>query len=118
MSSDAERMTTTSAEPMGLEALGIDPYGPRRCVCVKRHSPAVDPEELERHHTWPLGEGGPNKAENLLWLCGSMHNQVHRLWRLYKRHDGAVPMDEMRRFSSYARRVVNVGWQQMKAASD
>lgn len=90
------------------------PIGERRCLCAKQHTPQVDPHELERHHVWPLGKGGPDIDENLLWLCASMHNQVHRLWRYSERYDGPPPTWILKHFSRYARKVVAEGWAQMK----
>lgn len=88
------------------------PLGERTCRCVSRHVPQVDAFELERHHVWPLGKGGPDTADNLRWLCGSTHNQVHRLWRFFERYDGVPPWWISRRFSPYVRTVVAVGWAQ------
>lgn len=88
------------------------PIGLRVCRCVTRHVPQVDPHELERHHVWPLGQGGPNLDVNLLWLCPSTHTQVHRLWRFFQRYDGLPPTWITRTFSHYAREVVAEGWRQ------
>jgi hypothetical protein len=50
------------------------------CLCVADHRPA--PLELEHHHVWPLGMGGPDVAANLVWLCSTAHGNVHELLRL------------------------------------
>lgn len=96
----------------------LDPAGERRCVCVITHSPQVDKLELERHHVWPLGKDGPDIKENLRWLCGSTHNQVHRLWRFFERYDGMPPNWIARTFSPYVRNLVMLGWTQMKNAGN
>ena len=81
-------------------------------MCVRTHVPAVLDDEAEAHHVWPLGEGGPNIAGNLLYLCGNSHNSAHALWRLYKRYGGTPPPAVIRRYRRYVRQVVADGWRQ------
>lgn len=73
-------------------------------------------DELHRHHVWPLSEGGPDTPENLLWLCPTMHVNVHELWRHWKAHGGEPPWEIRRNYSYYCRGVVEEGWRQMEAA--
>lgn len=49
------------------------------CRCVKNHNPEV--AELHVHHIWPLGEGGPRQLDNEVFLCPTMHSNVHRALR-------------------------------------
>lgn len=79
----------------------------RECVCVTEHRPA--PDELHAHHVWPISEGGSEDGE-LLWLCPTMHVNVHELWRVFQRHEGRPPWDVLRRYSRYCRSVVRHGW--------
>lgn len=39
----------------------------------------VDTRLLHEHHMHPKGYGGSDDPENLVWLCGSCHDLVHRL---------------------------------------
>lgn len=51
----------------------------RVCVCISEHRPA--PLELERHHIWPLGMGGPDVDWNIAWVCPTTHMNTHELMR-------------------------------------
>lgn len=88
------------------------PLGRRTCACVARHVPVLHDDEAEGHHVWPLGEGGPDRAENMRWLCPITHTKVHNLWRAYQAHGGQPPPAVLRRYSSYVRDLVADGWAQ------
>ena len=92
------------------EPLTATPSGERRCQCVLRHSPV--PMELHRHHVWPLGEGGPDVAANLRWLCPTTHSSAHKLWREYQKRSTAPPWDVLRKYNKYTRDIVALGWSQ------
>ena len=49
------------------------------CDCVADHHP--EPLVLEEHHIWPLGMGGPDIPENLVWVCPSTHGNAHEVLR-------------------------------------
>jgi hypothetical protein len=51
----------------------------RVCECRSVHSPY--PLELERHHIWPLGMGGPDTSDNVAWVCPTTHTNIHELLR-------------------------------------
>lgn len=55
----------------------------RACLCRATHAP--HPLELERHHVWPLGMGGPDTADNVVWTCPTTHTNTHELLRLLMR---------------------------------
>ena len=95
---------------MSQEPLTATPSGERKCRCVLRHSP--EPRELHRHHVWPLGEGGPDAAANLRWLCPSTHSNVHRLWREYAKLRSTPPWSVRRQYNAYTRNLVAEGWAQ------
>lgn len=99
----------------GDRAYAARPGGARRCECVKNHVPAVRDDEAEGHHVWPIGAGGPDRPENMRWLCGNTHNSVHVLWRLYERHHGHPPAEVLRTFRRYVRDLVADGWAQATA---
>jgi hypothetical protein len=92
------------------EPLTAVPSGERRCLCVAEHNPA--PRELHRHHVWPLGEGGPDTAANLRWLCPTAHSNAHKLWREYAKRRTTPPWDVRRLYGRYVRDLVAEGWTQ------
>lgn len=98
---------TTSVDERPLTAT---PTGARQCVCVKNHTP--EPRELHRHHVWPTGEGGPDIAVNMRWLCPTSHSNAHKLWREYNAHNGRPPGQVLRMYSAYVRELVDDGWRQ------
>lgn len=51
----------------------------KRCHCQAQHRP--EPLELERHHVWPLGMGGPDVESNVVWVCPTTHTNTHELLR-------------------------------------
>jgi hypothetical protein len=92
------------------EPLTATPSGDRQCHCVLRHSPV--PQELHRHHVWPLGEGGPDTSANLRWLCPTSHSGAHKLWREYRKCAGTPPWEITRHYPKYIRDLVHEGWMQ------
>ncbi len=55
----------------------------RVCLCQVTHRP--HPLELERHHIWPLGMGGPDDDANIAWLCPTAHTNAHEILRHFMR---------------------------------
>lgn len=51
-----------------------------RCLCVADHRPSV--LEYERHHIYPLGMGGLDTPENVVWVCPTAHANTHEMLRL------------------------------------
>jgi len=54
------------------------------CRCMADHRP--HPLELNLHHVWPLGMGGPDTPDNLVPLCPTTHTNVHELLRHLMRY--------------------------------
>lgn len=50
-------------------------WGTGVCPCVKRHSPK--PAYLQRHHIHPEGWGGKTVRDNLIDICGTIHDATH-----------------------------------------
>ncbi len=50
---------------------------PGVCICVKRHSPVCPPKSGEWHHIEPKAYGGSDEDENLVFVCGTTHNNIH-----------------------------------------
>lgn len=78
------------------------------CLCVAEHRPS--PQELHRHHIWPLGMGGPDTEENVVWLCPTSHTNVHELLRAWVKYEGEPPWEIRRFFSPYIRDLAEQGY--------
>lgn len=68
-----------------------------RCGCVAEHRPPI--LELEWHHIWPKGMGGPDtpvgvEGQNGIWICNNTHSNTHELLRLMVRADRALSYSE------------------------
>lgn len=79
------------------------------CKCTKRHSPAVGLAEV--HHIWPKEFGGPDTVENEVAICGTTHNNVHLIIRLYMNQSGVVSSKQLKPFNLYTRNLALKGWQ-------
>lgn len=78
------------------------------CGCVSRHVPA--PQELNRHHIHPLGEGGVDTEDNVEWLCPTSHANVHELLRAWLKYEGEPPWAIRKHFSPYIRELAARGF--------
>lgn len=58
------------------------------CEIHKEHRPM--PMETEVHHIWPLGMGGPDRAENKVKICPTSHSTIHVFIR-HLAHGIALP---------------------------
>ncbi len=85
------------------------------CLCVGDHSPK--PLDIEVHHIWPIGQGGPDVRGNRIPLCPTAHSSVHWLLREYKRHNGTPPWDDRRRLNPYLRYLAAEGWRRIQTKS-
>lgn len=83
----------------------------QQCICVTDHNP--NPMELNRHHIWPLAEGGPDTEDNIVWLCPTSHVNVHELLRAIIKYEGAVPWQIRQHFSPYIRDLAYEGHRRM-----
>lgn len=50
------------------------------CPCVTDHNPGY--LEIEWHHVWPLGMGGPDVIENQVPICPTTHSNAHTILRM------------------------------------
>lgn len=79
-----------------------------RCLCVADHNP--NPMRFHVHHKIPRSWGGSDEPENLVVLCPTTHNNVHKLLNEYVRID-AIPSWEIRsRYGSLARSLARHAW--------
>jgi hypothetical protein len=53
-------------------------------TCYVHAGPPIDTRLLHEHHKHPKGYGGGDERDNLVWLCGSCHDLVHRLAHYFK----------------------------------
>jgi hypothetical protein len=79
------------------------------CTCVSDHNP--EPRELNRHHIWPKGAGGPDTPENLVWLCPTSHVNVHDLEREWVRYEGEPPWPVRRGYGPTIRELARRAYQ-------
>ena len=78
------------------------------CQVHNKHIP--NPHLNERHHVWPLGEGGPDIPENIVVVCPTGHFNIHALLKLFKLHAGPPPYTELRQFTHGERNVAELGY--------
>ena len=83
------------------------------CVCVADHNP--EPRDLERHHIWPLGRGGPDVAVNVVAICPSTHTNSHILERAWFKASGSPSWEIRRQFNFYTRELARRAYQSTMA---
>lgn len=89
----------------------------QRCLCSQRHQPT--PLELARHHILPQENGGPNSADNYVWLCPTAHVNVHELLRLMLAAEGGLTWGQVGQVydvpvSRWAYEVASEGWRRIE----
>lgn len=67
--------------------------------------------DIDGHHVWPLGMGGPDVPANLVKACQTGHANVHRLLALYLKGGGEVPYAVRRTFAFAEQRYARMGYQ-------
>lgn len=91
----------------------------RACACRTTHAP--HPLELERHHIWPSGMGGPDTEDNVVFVCPTTHTNTHELLRLFMR-DGPLTWTDVGEIydvpvSRYAFDLAHEGYRRFMARS-
>lgn len=80
-----------------------------QCVVHGVHRPTSHVQE--NHHIWPQGLGGPNVAENLVYVCATGHNNIHRLMALMaKARSGDLPYEVTRSYAREELRLAQLGY--------
>lgn len=92
----------------------------QHCHCVSEHKPT--PLELTAHHIWPMGMGGPDKPDNIVWVCPSTHYNIHELLRTMVKQNAHLPFSYFTdRYdvpvSRYAYKVALDGYNRWKAGT-
>ena len=80
------------------------------CEVGKYHFPR--PARYVHHHVWPVGDGGPNEAENRIESCDAHHYAIHELLDLYRK--GPVPWSVRRHYSRGVQKYAALGWDRIK----
>lgn len=78
------------------------------CQLHKTHIP--EPHVNHRHHVYPLGDGGPDIADNIIVACPTGHYSVHDLLAHYRMLMGKVPYAITRRYSVEERKYAKLGY--------
>ena len=76
------------------------------------HRPRV--VDIDVHHIWPMGQGGPDIALNRVAICPTGHRNVHELLREYMHRGGDVPWEVRRLYAPGERRLAKLGWDRMQ----
>ncbi len=94
----------------------VDPHSQLRttsqpCQLHTRHMP--ESHINLRHHVWPLGEGGPDTADNIVVVCATGHYNIHDLLNFFKMHNGKVPYAVLRRYAIKEREYAELGYKRL-----
>lgn len=81
------------------------------CGIHGKHIPASHVNE--RHHVWPLGDGGPDIPANLIVACATGHNNIHKLIREFKLYRGNVPYAVLRAYAFEERKLAQLGYERI-----
>lgn len=84
------------------------------CGCVRDHVP--NPKVLHRHHIVPRAWGGQDdepvfhEGGNIVVLCPTAHENVHRLLNAYVRRKGEPTWDFRQHYTYIERTWAKVAW--------
>jgi hypothetical protein len=95
---------TTSQEPVEV----VHRTTAEPCSVHAAHKPTSHVNEI--HHVWPLGQGGPNRADNRVVVCGTGHNSIHQLIAEYLTMKGAVPYSLLKQYTMGERQLAKLGY--------
>jgi len=69
---------------------------------------------IERHHVWPLGQGGPNVEANKVTVCANGHYSIHALLDLLLKGRGKVPWTTRRQYGRGVRKYAQLGYDRIQ----
>lgn len=98
------------------EFLGLRKQG---CEVHAVHAPRIkrgDKFTVHRHHVWPLGEGGPDREDNVIYVCPTGHDAIHELLREWIRNHGEPSWEIRRRYHPKERFFAKLGWERIVRA--
>lgn len=100
-------------------AMGIILETKAPCLVHALHAPKTHINEI--HHIWPLGDNGPNVAENRVVICATGHNNLHALLDLYRKlkvAENRIPnFMELSRWGKAERDLARLGWERIQRQS-
>lgn len=82
------------------------------CEVHRTHSPHSHINQ--RHHVWPLGEGGPNVAANIVVVCPTGHANIHDLLARMVAGGGLVPYSVQRWYGRRERELARLGYERIQ----
>lgn len=87
---------------MGIEVSDLT------CVVHKAHEPKC--HEVDVHHIWPQGKGGPDTDANKVPICPTGHRNVHELLEAYENVGHTPPWLTLRHWGEAERDLAARGW--------
>lgn len=112
-SGGSQRCATMDTLAVLADPAGMSHDSNAVCTCVASHAP--QPEELEIHHIWPMGKGGPDTKENRIWRCPTSHCNIHDLERAWYKAGGEPSWEIRRRYSAQTRDLARRAYQSAQA---
>lgn len=85
------------------------PFASHPCDCRSEHVPSVP--WTHAHHVWPLFAGGPDTADNTVYICPATHDWAHVIWRAFSNAGGIVTRERSWPYRAY--QIAVEGWTKM-----
>lgn len=85
------------------------------CEVHADHRPRVS--DVDVHHVWPTGMGGPDVPANRVDVCPTGHRNVHTLLRAWLRAGGPPPWPVRQAFHPVERDLAELGYRRVQARS-
>ena len=83
--------------------------GDEPCAVHETHDPV--PYCTDLHHVWPKGMGGPDVPENIVPVCPTGHQNIHRLLDKMVRGRGKVSKAVLAAFHPGEVRYARLGYE-------
>jgi hypothetical protein len=80
------------------------------CSCVIYHTP--EPKSFARHHILPKSWGGSDDPSNIIVLCPTTHENVHKLLNVYVKYKTKPGCDVLRHYNGFVRELAQRAWDQ------
>lgn len=78
------------------------------CQLHTKHIPETHINQ--RHHVWPLSEGGPDIEDNVVVACATGHANIHDMINQLRMHMGVLPYSVLRRYAFKERQLAQLGY--------
>lgn len=83
--------------------------GDTPCAVHDTHDPL--PYGTDLHHVWPKGMGGPDVKENLVPVCPTGHQNIHRLLSKLVKAEGKVTPEVLASFHPGEVKYATLGYE-------